>query len=92
MSSVARRTEKALRVVCSRMNEEVQELTNQGIAKAAAWFQLFKAWDEDGTGSICYEEFHEIVRRWGWPSSSCGREHRSQPRPSSPHLASGTWP
>ena len=27
------KTEKALRVVCTRMNEEVADLTNQGVSK-----------------------------------------------------------
>mmetsp|Transcript_51521 Transcript_51521/g.144038 ORF Transcript_51521/g.144038 Transcript_51521/m.144038 type:complete len:295 (+) Transcript_51521:164-1048(+) len=57
------KTEKALRVVCTRMNDQVAELTNQGVSKTAAWFSLFKTWDEDGSMTICYEEFHDIVRR-----------------------------
>ena len=56
------KTEKALRVVCSRINDEVQDLTDQGIAKAAAWFTLFKSWDEDGTMTICYEVRYSLLR------------------------------
>lgn len=58
------KTEKALKIVCERIADQVQDLTNKGVAKAAAWFSLFKTWDEDGTGTICFEEFHTIVRRY----------------------------